>query len=250
MSRWDDRGGLAAIALRLIVPSTCATCGEPRSGLFGAGVCEACWSALTPLPLDRQCPTCAIPSGGEPCRDCVARRPPVTRAVTFGLYQGLLSRLVVAFKFHGFDLLAPRTARLLRGVVREAGLETAHDAVVPIPSTRGRNRERGYDPADLLAREVCRSSRIPLSRVLSRTRETAPQSSLPAGLRSANVAGAFAARGLVAGRRLLLLDDVVTTGATAFSAARALLQAGAARVDLLVLARTPIPSASLAVETT
>ena len=148
----------------------------------------------------------------------------------------MLARIVIAFKFHGYDILAEPASRLMADVAAD----TACDAIVPVPSTRSRNRERGYDPARLLARGIASRVGRPLAgSLLKRARETAPQSSLAASERRENVQGAFASSPGAAGLSLLLVDDVMTTGSTAFSAAQALLASGARRVDFVVLARTP-----------
>ena len=149
-------------------------------------------------------------------------------------------RLVHALKFRGHDILAARAgARRAAAAGAGALLEAGLDAVVPVPSTPRRNRDRGYDPGALLAAETARSVGRPLRRLLARVREAPPQSTVPAAARHRNVRGAFASPGRTRGLRLLLVDDVMTTGATAFEAARTLLEAGASSVDLLVLARTP-----------
>jgi ComF family protein len=140
-------------------------------------------------------------------------------------------------KFRGHDILASPAGARMAASARCLG--PLHDAVVPVPSTARRNRDRGYDPGRLLAEEVARRLRVPFRPVLSRVREAAPQSSVPAAERRRNVEGAFRAAPSTRGRRLLLVDDVLTTGATAFEAAGTLLAAGASAVDLLVLARTP-----------
>lgn len=235
-------------ALAGLLPSLCSACGTSRRGIGGGGVCSACWASLPLLQPDDACPSCALPSpGGSPCPACATTAPPVTVTRALGLYRGPLREIVLAYKFRGHDLLAAPVAARLAGLAREAGLATGPRTVVPIPSTPRRNRSRGYDPSDLLAAETARRLHLPLVRLLSRTRETAPQSSLPAASRPLNVAGAFRARPHPG--PLLLVDDVLTTGATAFEAARALLSAGAPRVDLLVLARTPEPEDFRAPET-
>jgi ComF family protein len=141
-------------------------------------------------------------------------------------------------KFRGFDIAAAPASERLAEAVRRAGID-APDAVAAIPSTRRRNRERGYDPGALLAGEVGRRLSLRVLNALARVRETPPQSALGASERQANVAGAFRGRPVARGRSFLLVDDVLTTGATAFAAAEALRDAGALRIDLAILARTP-----------
>lgn len=163
----------------------------------------------------------------------------MTRAAAVVRYEGVARRLVHALKFRGHDILAAPSGALMAETARANGFDRGTGAVVPVPSTARRNRDRGYDPGALLAEDVARRLRRPLRRLLERVREARPQSSLPATQRRRNVQGVFAASPSARGAELLLVDDVMTTGATAFEAARALREAGASRVDLLVLARTP-----------
>lgn len=201
----------------------------------GGGVCGPCWSAL---PDDEpRCPRCAIPSAGV-CRPCEQEPPPFSRTACLGDYAGPLARIVAALKFRGLDIAAGPASERLVGASRD--LLAGCDAVTPAPSTRRRNRERGYDHARLLAAEVARRARLPLADALERRGDAPPQLALSAAARQLNVAHAF--RGVpdrARGKRILLVDDVMTTGATARAAAAALLGAGAAEVRLLVLARTP-----------
>jgi ComF family protein len=238
--------GAPAIAslLALLVPSRCAVCDEPRKETGGGGVCPACWVSLPRLAAGAACPLCALPGDGSPCAACRREPPPLARTLAFGLYAGGLKTLLHAFKFHGWDLLAAPCGTQLAVAAEGAGLAAGVDALVPVPSTRGRNRARGYDPAALLAESAARCLDLPARSLLTRTRETAPQSELPAARRRANVDGAFAASESACGRVIVLVDDVATTGATLFSAARALARAGAAEIRGLVLARTPEPEPS------
>lgn len=230
-------GPLFSALLDLVVPSKCIACGRPRGDAGGGGACAACWSSLPRAP--ESCPRCALPDSHGVCADCRREPPPIDAAASAGTYAGPLARIVIAFKFHGFDTLAAPAARAMAGAHAAAGLPDAH-AIVPVPSTSRRNRERGYDPALLLARALSRRTGRSVRCLLRRVRDNAPQSRLSAVERRTNLVGAFEALPSP-GATLLLVDDVATTGATAFAAARALRGAGASRVDLLVLARTPQP---------
>ncbi len=225
----------------MIVPSRCAGCASPRREIGGGGLCAACWAGLPRFEPDTTCPGCALPTGGAPCRGCAAAPPPVARTVAFGPYEGGLKRLVHVLKFEGHDILAAPAAARLAETLRRAGVGPL-DAVVPVPSTRRRNRERGYDPAALIGEALARRLSLALLPALRRVVETPPQSALTASQRRSNVAGAFRALASADGRSLLVTDDVLTTGATVFAAAEALRAAGASRIAVAVLARTPEPA--------
>ena len=224
--------------LDLLVPSLCLVCESPRRASGGGGVCAACWESLPRVDPGRACPRCALPDAGGLCASCLRDPFPARSAAAFAAYQDGTVPLVGAFKFRGYDLLAEPAGRRLAALAKERGLDGA-DRVVPIPSTARRNRERGYDPAVLLARATARALRLGFAPLLTRTRDTPAQSRLPASRRLANVRGALSASPRSRGRSILLVDDVVTTGATARVAAEALRDAGAARVDVLCFARTP-----------
>lgn len=225
--------------LHFLFPSCCACCGAARRGVGGGGLCRACWQALPLLDGAGACQACALPSAAPLCHFCHAGASPVSRAAAVLRYEGVARRLVHALKFRGHDILAAPAGALMAGAARVRGLDQGPGAVVPVPSTTRRNRDRGYDPGALLAEEVARQLGRPLRTLLTRPREAPPQSGLPAAQRRRNVHGAFTSSPGARGAHLLLVDDVMTTGATAFEAARTLRAAGASCVDLLVLARTP-----------
>jgi len=216
-----------------------------RSGEAGAPVDNLGGSEMAPHTLQRS------GRSGEPevsgdnsgrrdvvvtCGACVVAPPAFDWARAGGLYAGPLRDAVQRFKFGR----RPALARPLAALVLEqcAAAVPAHAVLVPIPLARERERERGFNQAALVAERVARGLGAPLrERWLARTRATAPQTELDAVERRANVRGAFVASTAAAGADVVLVDDVLTTGATAGECARALRAAGAASVGLLTVAR-------------
>ena len=220
-------------------------CDLPRRETGGGGVCPACWNALPRLAAEAACPRCALPGDGGPCASCRREPPPLARSVAFGLYAGGLKTLLHAFKFRGWDLLAAPCGARLAEAARAADLASGADALVPVPSTAAAQSRARLRPGGA-PRGIRRAPPAPSRPALSsHARGTAaPSPNSPAADRRANVEGAFAASASARGRVLVLVDDVSTTGATLFAAARALAFAGAAEIRGLVLARTPEPETS------
>ncbi len=198
-----------------------------------------------------RCPRCGLGLGTQSpaCLACQQEAPPFSATVCGLDYAFPWNQLIGAFKFQGrVELAVPLAARLGQAL-DAAGLATP-DTVLPVPLTRERLAERGYNQAWELARRLATSRGLPahsgvLQRLLHGQRH---QAELGRAERQRNVRGAFAVapaqRHLVSGRRLALVDDVMTTGATLSEAASTLLRAGAAEVQVWVLARTPEPDAA------
>jgi len=175
------------------------------------------------------------------CPACLHEPPPWDRLAFHAAYAGGLRDLILHFKFHG----GYGDSRLLSDLAREAAarhLTEPVDGVVPVPLHRRRLAWRGFNQSSELGRAVARTLGVPLwNHALTRTRYTQPQTRLDHKERQANIKNAFAAdRDTVRGKRVLLVDDVYTTGATLRECARTLKRAGAAGVDVLVLARTMV----------
>jgi ComF family protein len=219
---------------------------SPRT-LLGAGLAlgRAVLLPLVDLLAPPLCAACDAELRGRAvfCAACVPSVIPALPFVAddvaaFALYGGAVAEALRRLKYGGRADLALPLGHLARRVARAASIEA--DAVVPVPLHPSRLAERGYNQAALLAVEVARELDAALwPRALRRIRHTAQQARLDRAARRDNVAGAFAARTprAIAGRRLLLVDDVCTTGATLAACAEALHAAGAAEVVSLVVAR-------------
>jgi ComF family protein len=227
---------IARALARLVFPSRCLACETgPVETFFRGGVCEACWEALPP-PDPARCAVCdeALPAvEAERCGRCLLDPPPFARLLAATPYRGSARDVLLAFKFRGADYLAPRLAGLM---AQRLALPADLDEVAAVPATP-RARRRAPHAAELLAAALARLLARPFARGrLEKRRETQRQSGLPAERRAENVRGAFRARG-PAPPRILLVDDVATSGATARECARALLAAGAEEVIVWCFAR-------------
>ncbi len=231
---------LAEALAQTFLPSTCAICGlalpwrESR-----AGVCPNCWHGATPH-VGPTCPTCGTPEveAEGPCLGCRNAPPPWHAATSFGPYEGVLRELVLLFKSRGRDELAAPLSGFILSALRRAGWQRPA-AVVAVPMTWVRRMRRGYNQAELLARAVARQLGTPLVHALRRR----GRGTQVGGARSDRLllsAAAFPVRRPVTGH-VLLVDDVLTTGATAAACTRALKRAGAAEIYVLTVARTPRP---------
>jgi ComF family protein len=222
--------GVARALLELVYPPRCAACGE---AIAAEPFCAVCAEAIEPVPPG--CRRCGLPGGEDPCGACRASPPAFDALQAGGLFGGPLADAIHAFKYGGRPALArPLGAWLAARVTVPRGA-----LIVSVPLGRARRVERGYDQAALLADSLARAARTGRRGrgLLRRTRETPPQVGRSRAERAANVAGAFAAERSVAGRDVVLVDDVVTTGATAGAAAEALRSAGARSIAVIALAR-------------
>ncbi len=222
-------------------------CGADVTRAREYSVCESCWEkALTLSIRPPWCACCGLPfqmeemAGEHLCGTCSVEMPPFAGARSFGYYTGVISRLVQGFKFERRRNLVGLLAPLLAATFGATWSRADFDLVVPMPLHPRRQRERGFNQAALLASWLSKSLVIPCSHgALARIRHTPPQVGLADAERFRNVRAAFECRrrALVAGGRVLLIDDVMTTGATVSSATEALCKAGARSVAVLTVAR-------------
>jgi ComF family protein len=207
-------------------------------------VCARCRSRVLPLPSPR-CPRCDLPAGtrragGPGCLACADWPALLVEARCVTALAPPADALLHALKYEGWPAVVPFLARRMAALPLAAWAREA--VLVPVPTTRERRRRRGYNQAELLAREAGRIRTRPVLEALVRPRASSSQIALPVAGRRANVEGAFAP-GEAAGRipvsaHVILVDDVVTTGATGAAAARVLESLGVRSVSLLAFART------------
>lgn len=231
----------AKLALDIALPTLCVACREP---VDGEGVCAECWAKLSFIEPP-YCPRLGIPFVYDPgpellSMEAIANPPAYARARAAVRYDDVARSLVHALKYQDRTDLAPTMGRWMARAGRELLKEA--DVLIPVPLHWRRGWSRRYNQSGALARVIERHSGVRLaSEALRRVRRTEQQIGLSRTQRASNVQGAFKVaperNGDVAGRRVILIDDVLTSGATIDACARALLRAKAASVDVLVFAR-------------
>jgi ComF family protein len=226
-------------AARRALPQRCELCAAPSGNDL---LCEACTRGLP--RIGPACPVCALPApGGRVCGSCLAHPPAFDATIAAFAYAFPVDRLIHAFKYQGRLALA----ECLAGAVLTERLRLGRsdpDRLVALPLSVERQRERGYNQAAEIARVVAARCGLPLlSAGVRRIRAAPPQAVLPWAARERNVRGAFACDVDLAGLRVAIIDDVMTTGASLSELARTLRAAGAAGVENWIVART-LPPAS------
>ena len=233
----QPRGALKVFSARvigplldLVLPLSCAVCHRE-----GALLCEECEPSLPKLEQP-YCSVCARPGQHGVCSDCATETRGFDCISAPYLFEGAVREMVHDFKYRGVRAAAPTLGGLLVWHLRSS---MPADVIVPVPLHRSSERERGYNQSDLMARVVAANSDLPFGRrALRRLRKTAPQISMDGyEQRRRNIEGAFECVQDLEGQRVLLIDDVVTTGSTLSACAEALKAAGARSVWGLALAR-------------
>lgn len=239
----------AAGLVDLLLPGVCPGC-ETREDEEG-GLCETCAHKLLSLVALRYCPRCGatmgpnIPVREEGCGACGTLLPRFARVVRLGPYADPLRHVIRSMKYRRRDAMQGRLARMLAEAVAAQCPQEEFDVVLSVPMHWRRRLQRGCDHARVLAETVAWPLGLPVGHELVRQRHTPPQVGLPKSRRETNLRGAFAVPRpkTIRGANILLIDDVTTTGATANEATRTLLNAGALRVTLAVLAKSEPPTA-------
>ncbi len=234
--------GALNFTLSLFAPPCCRLCQAPLFGHENPYLCGECAGKVAWIGRGA-CPKCGYPAGEhatleQGCRRCRSRSLDLTGAAAVASYKAGARELVLRLKFGKEMELARPLGGLMAERLLAAPFREKLDVIVPVALHPLRLRERGFDQARLLAGEISRRVGLPVERrSLKRLVATTPQSRLRRQLRLTNVENAFKADGRIAGKRVLLVDDVMTTGATMAACSRACRAAGATRVYGLVFAR-------------
>ena len=235
---------LATSAADLLLPVCCAVC-ERLIGPDDQGiVCGHCWSRVREISFPR-CNRCGHALDRHSCRWCAILPPFVRSARSYcWIGPGTGKQIVHSLKYDGWTRVAEEIAERMSHVTLPVDVRLERDALVPVPLSRHRQRERGFNQSELIARALAKRWQVPVwPCALERQSSTRSQTQLTPGERLGNVAGAFsvpaAQRSALRGAHLVLVDDVVTTGATLRASASALFAAGARTISYMTFGRAP-----------
>jgi ComF family protein len=245
---------VAGAVTSVFFPAGCRLCDALLTDARRLPLCDECLSSFQEVPPG-SCDLCGLPGTFDPefpkelslCGDCQERRFGFQLARSYGCYEGALARAILLLKHEQIEPLGKWFAARLGELVNREGERMAADVIVPVPLHRQRARERGFNQVDLIGRPLAKSLDLPYQPILLMRSRPRPEKHL---LRSEErweaVRGAFAMRkrARVDNLRILLLDDVMTTGATLDACSRALLKAGARSVVGLTVARAATPLGS------
>ncbi|KPK02524.1 MAG: hypothetical protein AMK71_01875 [Nitrospira bacterium SG8_35_4] len=222
--------------LSILFPETCPVCLKKSQDHATAPICNECWKTIVPYtgPMCQRCGRPLVSDSATICGGCLEAEPAFEYARSFGLYDGVLRKAINHLKYYGTRRLAgPLADMMIRMPLPQA------DAVVPVPLHRARLRHREFNQSALVSRQLAGHLKAELIiNCLTKIRDTAPQVGLRYRERIKNVRNAFRVEdgGKIAGKKIILVDDVVTTGSTIRECAKILKKAGASHVYAVSLA--------------
>lgn len=227
--------------LSFLFPNPCVCC--MRAAGRKRFLCATCEKTFSFYPIENTCKTCGtpMPAGADTCGKCLSLKPAYTQLAVCAPFSGALRTALHRYKFYDRTDLAASFALMLSTRLRKLNL-TDFQAIVPVPLSRERLKQRGYNQSELIAKLVAKDFGVPcISSALIRKKNTQQQATLHKGQRSKNVRGAFALQDADAlrGMRVLLVDDIFTTGATMREAAK-MLSASEASVIACAIAKTTV----------
>ena len=239
---WTSFRLAVAASIDLLLPPACLLCGHLLpTGVDARSFCQCCLTAMTP-PRQAHCSWCAQPfpdaTSNHLCGTCLQRPPPFSTVHAAGIYQGRLKEAVHKLKYRNQLTLAQPLGQFLGTAIAAAGSAFAPHRIIPVPLHPVRLRQRGYNQALEVARPIAQLLDIPLdTNLLQRTRKTQQQQGLSAIERRSNLRNAFALTSGAPALKILLVDDVMTTGETVRECCRTLLAGGVDEVQVAVVGR-------------
>ncbi len=222
--------------LNTLFPETCPVCHEASSDHTTAPICTGCWDSIQPYEGPK-CDKCGMPLDSDSsiiCGECIKDQPAFRSVRTFGLYKGPLRKAINLLKYHNMKRLSkPLSGMILRMKIPRA------DTVMPVPLYKERLRQREFNQSALLAKYTAKNTGTPLLvNCLVKVKDTMPQVGLSSRERRRNIRNAFGVdkKELIKGKDIILVDDVITTGATVRECSRVLKKAGAGSIYVMALA--------------
>ena len=227
-------------AITFLYPAECRVCKEFLGATTIPYICDTCWQDIH-FVEPPWCDICGMPNINGLCDACAITPPRYGKLRSIAFYQTTLQQAIHSFKFEKKKVLARHLIQLINTRIPSDCRIAEYDFILPVPIHKKRQQERGFNQATLLANGIAKTEGVPVLRdTLVRHRHTVAQSSLDREARQQNLIGAFTIRNrdIIRGKRLLIFDDVFTTGATIREAVSELWTADPAEVDVLTLART------------
>ena len=222
--------------LNFFFPSRCPVCNKRSDNHSHNPLCGRCWSAIIRYE-GPACSICGLPTVSpytRICGTCLDNKPPFDKIRYFGIYEGPLKESIHLLKFQGVKRLSIPLAGLISSLVSDK-----YDAIIPVPLHTSKLREREFNQTALIGHHLSKALSTPLiMNALCKNRETKLQTDVSGKERRDNLRGAFSASGEIGGISILLVDDVITTGATVTECSRVLKKAGALKIDVVALARS------------
>lgn len=227
--------------LELLLPPDCLLCAQPLTSSSSTNLCPDCFSQVTPIGAGH-CTCCAqpfrSPSSNHLCGICLQQPPDFSVVHAAGLYQGTIKEAVQRLKYRGQLTLAKPLSGLVLTSLTEQDKTFIPDKIIPVPLHIKRLRKRGYNQALEIARPIAKSLNVPLDvKMLQRARNTPHQQGLSAKDRRKNLRNAFTLTRMPAAEKILLIDDVMTTGETLRECSRTLMNSGAQEIRAAVAGR-------------
>jgi competence protein ComFC len=243
-SPWQSLDSCLKLAELIFFPSLCELCSNLLELPGEKIVCRSCLQGIKPHRTS-YCLSCGkfFSGSSEPhyCRRCVEQRPAFSGHRSCGQYVGKLKDVIILYKYRGFSVLGSHLAEFIyKSLGKEESLWWETDAIIPVPLHSEKEKERGFNQSQILAKELAKRKQIPLiENQLIKVRRTLPQTSLEAKEREKNLKGVFEVRNRekIEGKIVLLVDDVFTTGSTLQECSLILRRAGALEVKALTVAQ-------------